>query len=75
MSTKHIILIVLSVTAAWFAPDLIYHATHERPARVTITKSYTDERGLTSVQFIQDGKEWGLDYLTARELDSLKAIR
>lgn len=42
---------------------------------VTITKESTDERGLTSIQFTQDGKEWGLDYLTKRELDSIKAIK
>lgn len=37
-----------------------------------IEKTNTDERGLTSVVFIQDNKEWALDYLTANELDSLK---
>lgn len=36
----------------------------------TITKQETDERGLTSVQYIQDGHEWGLDYLTKHEYDS-----
>jgi hypothetical protein len=36
----------------------------------TITKQVTDERGLTSVQYIKDGEEWGLDYLTKREYDS-----
>jgi len=37
-----------------------------------IEKTTTDERGLTSVVFIQDNKEWALDYLTGHELDSLK---
>lgn len=35
-----------------------------------ITKQETDERGLTSVQYIKDGEEWGLDYLTKQEYDS-----
>jgi hypothetical protein len=35
-----------------------------------ITKQETDERGLTSVQYIKDGEEWGLDYLTKHEYDS-----
>lgn len=43
--------------------------------KVTIIKSITDIRGLTSIQFTQDGRDWGLDYLTKRELDSLKAIK
>jgi len=46
-----------------------------RSHRVTITDSVTDERGLTSVIFTQDGQEYALDYLTKHELDSLKAIR
>jgi hypothetical protein len=36
----------------------------------TITKQETDERGLTSVQYIKDGEEGGLDYLTKHEYDS-----
>lgn len=44
------------------------HAIH-------ITKQITDDRNLTSIQFTQDGKQWGLDYLTPRELDSIKNIR
>jgi hypothetical protein len=35
-----------------------------------ITKQETDERGLTSVQYVKDGQEWGLDYLTKSEYDS-----
>jgi hypothetical protein len=41
------------------------------PLPNTITSQETDERWLTSVQFIKDGEEWGLDYLTKREYDSL----
>lgn len=41
-------------------------------SRNHIEKSFTDERGLISVQFIQDGKQWGLDYLTPVQYDSLK---
>jgi hypothetical protein len=37
-----------------------------------ITHSITDERGLTSVIYVQDGQERALDYLTPQELDSLK---
>lgn len=36
----------------------------------TIIKQETDERGLTSVQYIKDGQQWALDYLTKREYDS-----
>jgi hypothetical protein len=36
----------------------------------TITKQETDERGLTSVQYVKDGQEWGLDYLTRQQYDS-----
>lgn len=43
--------------------------------KVTITQATVDCHGYTSVIFVQDGKEWGLDYLTRQELDSLKAIK
>lgn len=39
-----------------------------------IIKTTTDERGLTSVQYRQNGQEWGADYLTTQELDSLKEV-
>lgn len=39
--------------------------------KVHITKKETDERGLISVQFTQDGKEYALDYLTAKEYEEL----
>jgi hypothetical protein len=44
---------------------------HFKMERNTITKQETDERGLISVQYIKDGEEWGLDYLTRHEYDSL----
>jgi hypothetical protein len=43
--------------------------------KVRITLEDCDDRGLTSVLFVQDGKEWGLDYLTKQQLDSFKAIK
>ena len=45
-----------------------------------IIKSHTDERGLTSVIFVQFNCKtckmdtFGLDYLTSHELDSLKEV-
>jgi len=30
--------------------------------------------GLYSVAFTQDGREWGLEFITQQELDSLKRI-
>jgi outer membrane biogenesis lipoprotein LolB len=39
--------------------------------RDRIIKSITDDRGLTSIQYQQDGKVWALDYLTKQELDSV----
>lgn len=46
------------------------------PARsVQVLKSTTDERGLTSVLFIQKGDTLALDYLTKKELDSLTNIK
>lgn len=53
----------------------ILKALTPRSHAVHITRSITDDRGLTSLQFTQDGREWGLDYLTKHELDSLKAIK
>ncbi len=47
-----------------------YHAPHA----VHIQKQITDSRGLTSVWFTENGKEWALDFLTKHELDSLKAL-
>jgi len=43
--------------------------------KVRVILEDCDDRGLTSVLFTQDGKEWGLDYLTKQQLDSLKAIK
>jgi hypothetical protein len=46
--------------------DLLFH-----PSGIVVLDSVRDERGLISVTFIQDGKEWGYDYLTQKEYDSL----
>lgn len=40
-------------------------------SRDRIIKRTTDDRGLTSIQYCQDGKLWALDYLTKQELDSV----
>lgn len=42
---------------------------------VRIVRQNTDERGLTCVEFVQDGKVWALDFLTKPELDSLTSIK
>lgn len=31
-----------------------------------------DERGLNSVVYVQEGNEWALDYISDKQLDSLK---
>jgi|GEM_PF-4255423 len=36
----------------------------------TIIEQCTDKRGLISVSFVKDGKEWAFDYLTKHEYDS-----
>lgn len=36
-----------------------------------IIKQIADDRGLVSVVYSQDGKEWALDYLSGHEYDSL----
>jgi hypothetical protein len=41
---------------------------------IRIIKEGKDERGLTSVIFIQNKDTVALDYLTAFELDSLKRV-
>lgn len=56
------LIILTSITTGWILSN-IYRET----GRITITAQTTDERGLTSVQFIQDGKEYALDYLTKDE--------
>lgn len=42
------------------------------PKKDGIIQSVTDERGLTSVIYVQSNDTWALDYLTKHELDSLK---
>lgn len=41
--------------------------------QVKILEEVTCKDG-TSIVFKQDGREWGLDFLTPHELDSLKAL-
>jgi hypothetical protein len=42
--------------------------------KVRIDSLCVDQRGLISIMFTQDGKKWGLDYLTIHEYDSLISI-
>lgn len=56
--------LIVAICGPFLTPS---HAVH-------ITRQTTDDRGLTSLQFTQDGREWGLDYCTPQEIDSLKAI-
>lgn len=58
--------IILSIAGILIAAGI---HKHDNPDK--IIKQITDDRGLTSVIFIQDGKEWGLDYLTRYQVDSL----
>lgn len=53
----------------------LFSCTKTNSHRVKIIQTWVDDRGLTSVIFNQDGKIWGLDYLTAHELDSLINIK
>ena len=55
--------------------QLVSAATTPQSHAVTIIRSNTDERGLTCIEFTQDGKEWALDFITKHELDSLKSIK
>lgn len=51
---------------------LLTKAIHDHSDHVI---SHTrDERGLTSVIFQQDGKVWGMDYLTSSQVDSLNKV-
>lgn len=56
------LLIALSLTTGWILSN-IYRET----GRITITAQTTDPRGLISIQFTQDGKEYAMDYLTKKE--------
>lgn len=53
---------VASGVIGWVLNDV-----YQQQGRIIITDQVTDERGLTSVSFIQDGKEYALDYLTKTE--------
>lgn len=46
-----------------------------QPHAIHLLRQNTDQRGLTSVQYTQDGQTWALDYLIKQQFDSLKAIR
>jgi hypothetical protein len=43
----------------------------ERQEKVTVLKTGTDDRGLTSISWAEGEQEWELDYLNAQELDSV----
>lgn len=61
----YLLLSVCTLIVAIFGPFLTpSHAVH-------ITRQITDDLGLTSLQFTQDGREWGLDYCIPQEIDSL----
>jgi hypothetical protein len=63
MKTLLIILIAaLSGLAGWLCNN-----SYQQHKKITITGLYPDERGYISVTFIQDGKEYGLDYLEKEE--------
>lgn len=61
-TTLLIIMLILSGAIGWQLSNL-----HTQVERVQITGIYPDDRGYTSVMYIQDGKEYGLDYLTDTE--------
>jgi hypothetical protein len=56
------IIILSAICAGWFASDY-----YRSLGKVTITGVYPDGTGFTSVTFIQDGREYGYDYLTEKE--------
>ena len=60
------LLILSSAVTGW-----ALHATYEQQGRIQITRMTTDERGLISIQFVQDGKAGALDYLTQAEFNAL----
>ena len=57
-----ILLILASEAMGWWLAGIYRNA-----GKITITGVYPDDRGYTSVTFIQDGKEYGYDYLTPKE--------
>lgn len=60
------LLILSSATIGW-----ALHVTYAEQGRIQITKLTTDERGLISIQFVQDGHSEALDYLTQAEFNAL----
>lgn len=46
----------------------------QKPHAIKILKMIRDNRGFTSIIFMQNYKIWGLDFLTKHELDSLKRL-
>jgi len=46
---------------------LCFTANCRSSHKVHILRQITDERGLTSVQYVQDGHEYAQDYLTKTE--------
>lgn len=63
---KKIILVLVIIAASGFAGWQL-NTIHRHETKVYITRFGEDERGLTSIEFIQDGQEYALDYLTAQE--------
>lgn len=63
------ILIVMAIAAV---PSLLLGVSSNPKTENKIVKSATDERGLTSITYVQDGKTWALDYLDPKQLDSIK---
>lgn len=53
-------------------PSLL-KAESKKDVENAIIKYNIDERGLASISYVQNGNKWALDYLTANQVDSLKA--
>ena len=58
-----ILTLILTFLLGWQA--------HKHSQSVRIIGIYPDDRGYISVTYIQDGKEYGYDYLTPAELTQL----
>lgn len=68
-----VLFVFLMAAIPSFGPTLFKTNTSPKIAN-GIIKSTTDERGLTSVKYVQDGKTWALDYLDVEQLDSIKQL-
>lgn len=66
------LLIWLTIAGIYTALTYPYEKKKPEPEPNRIIKQVTDERGLTSVVFVQDGKTWALDYLDSTQLETLK---